>query len=158
MLTAAARSIISIFLVGYIWNEAIGDDETCQFSLENDNKLERGSKWGFWIILKCYRVTCENDTMTNTLELMMTILLCQRWGNKGNSCQLLALIDLFLSSILLGFEWIGWSNDSLGISGKPIELTFQFDTVRNFSAMVLHTNNMFTKGVQVSSAKLFNEI
>lgn len=39
----------------------------------------------------------------------------------------------------------------MGGSGKPVELTFQFDSVRNFSAMVLHTNNMFTKGVQVSS-------
>lgn len=45
---------------------------------------------------------------------------------------------------------MGWSNDSSGIAGKPIELTFQFDTVRNFSAMILHTNNMFSKGVQVS--------
>lgn len=49
-----------------------------------------------------------------------------------------------------GFEWVGWSNDSVGAPGKPVELTFQFDSVRNFSAMVLHTNNMFTKGVQVS--------
>lgn len=39
----------------------------------------------------------------------------------------------------------------MGAPGKPVELTFQFDSVRNFSAMVLHTNNMFTKGVQVSS-------
>lgn len=38
----------------------------------------------------------------------------------------------------------------MGAPGKPVELTFQFDTVRNFSAMVLHTNNMFSKGVQVS--------
>lgn len=49
-----------------------------------------------------------------------------------------------------GFEWVGWSNDSVGVPGKAVELTFQFDSVRNFSAMVLHTNNMFTKGVQVS--------
>lgn len=38
----------------------------------------------------------------------------------------------------------------MGAPGKPVELTFKFATVRNFSAMVLHTNNMFTKGVQVS--------
>lgn len=50
-----------------------------------------------------------------------------------------------------GFEWVGWSNDSVGSAGRPIELTFQFDTVRNFSAMVLHTNNMFSKSIQVSS-------
>lgn len=59
--------------------------------------------------------------------------------------------NLSISSFLyLGFEWVGWSNDSAGITGKPVELTFQFDSVRNFSAMVLHTNNMFSKGVQVS--------
>lgn len=57
-------------------------------------------------------------------------------------------IHIFFSEI--GFEWVGWSNDSVGVAGKPIELTFQFDTVRNFSAMILHTNNMFSKGVQVS--------
>lgn len=42
----------------------------------------------------------------------------------------------------------------MGALGKPVELTFQFDTVRNFSAMVLHTNNMFSKGVQVSLSRL----
>jgi discoidin domain receptor family member 2 len=41
------------------------------------------------------------------------------------------------------------------VVGKPVELTFQFDSVRNFSAMVLHTNNMFSKGVQVSCRQSF---
>lgn len=34
--------------------------------------------------------------------------------------------------------------------GKPVEIVFEFDTVRNFSAIILHTNNMYTKDVQVS--------
>ena len=59
-------------------------------------------------------------------------------------------LSFFFFSLFQGFEWVGWSNDSVGVPGKPVELTFQFDSVRNFSAMVLHTNNMFTKGVQVS--------
>lgn len=50
----------------------------------------------------------------------------------------------------LGYDWVGWRNDSLGWAGKPVEMVFEFDTVRNFSAMVLHTNNMFSKDVQVS--------
>ncbi|EDS35366.1 discoidin domain receptor [Culex quinquefasciatus] len=29
-------------------------------------------------------------------------------------------------------------------------MVFEFDTVRNFSAMVLHTNNMFSKDVQAN--------
>ncbi|XP_070506947.1 discoidin domain-containing receptor 2 isoform X2 [Chironomus tepperi] len=62
-------------------------------------------------------------------------------------------------NIINGFEWVGWNNDSVGSAGRPIELTFQFDTVRNFSAMVLHTNNMFSKGIQVfSMAKAYFSI
>jgi hypothetical protein len=49
-----------------------------------------------------------------------------------------------------GYEWVGWRNDTSGMSGKPVEMTFEFDSVRNFTAMVLHTNNMFSKDVQVS--------
>ena len=49
-----------------------------------------------------------------------------------------------------GYEWVGWRNDTYGTEGKPVEMTFEFDSVRNFSAIVLHTNNMFTKDVQAS--------
>lgn len=49
-----------------------------------------------------------------------------------------------------GYEWVGWRNDSLGMAGKPVEMTFEFDTVRNFSSIILHTNNMFSKDVAVS--------
>lgn len=51
--------------------------------------------------------------------------------------------------IFTGYEWVGWRNDTLGMSGKPVEIIFEFDSVRNFSAIILHTNNMFTKDVQV---------
>uniref|UniRef100_A0A182U353 Discoidin domain-containing protein n=1 Tax=Anopheles melas TaxID=34690 RepID=A0A182U353_9DIPT len=47
-----------------------------------------------------------------------------------------------------GYDWVGWRNDSLGWAGKPVEMVFEFDSVRNFSSMVLHTNNMFSKDVQ----------
>ncbi|EDW37475.1 GL25507 [Drosophila persimilis] len=58
-----------------------------------------------------------------------------------------------------GYEWIGWRNDTPGLMGKPVEIVFEFDTVRNFSAIVLHTNNMFTKDVQVFvHAKVFFSI
>ncbi|XP_055636349.1 discoidin domain-containing receptor 2 isoform X1 [Toxorhynchites rutilus septentrionalis] len=58
-----------------------------------------------------------------------------------------------------GYDWVGWRNDSLGFAGKPVEMVFEFDTVRNFSAMVLHTNNMFSKDVQVFlHAKVFFSI
>uniref|UniRef100_A0A336ML21 CSON000813 protein n=1 Tax=Culicoides sonorensis TaxID=179676 RepID=A0A336ML21_CULSO len=58
-----------------------------------------------------------------------------------------------------GFEWVGWRNDTLGMAGKPVEMTFEFDQVRNFSAVLLHTNNMFSKDVQVfMHAKVFFSI
>lgn len=53
--------------------------------------------------------------------------------------------------LFAGYEWVGWRNDTLGMAGKPVEMVFEFDSVRNFSAMILHTNNMFSKDVQVSS-------
>lgn len=49
-----------------------------------------------------------------------------------------------------GYEWVGWRNDSMGMAGKPVEMTFEFDSVRNFSSIILHTNNMFSKDVAVS--------
>lgn len=53
--------------------------------------------------------------------------------------------------LFTGYEWVGWRNDSMGLTmGKPVEMVFEFDGVRNFSAMVLHTNNMYSKDVQVS--------
>ncbi|XP_030766218.1 epithelial discoidin domain-containing receptor 1-like [Sitophilus oryzae] len=50
-----------------------------------------------------------------------------------------------------GYEWVGWRNDTSGWSGLPLEILFEFDRVRNFSAAHLYTNNLFTKDVQVFS-------
>lgn len=47
----------------------------------------------------------------------------------------------------LGYEWIGWRNDTL--QGRPVEITFEFKNIRNFSSVIIHTNNMFSKDVQV---------
>uniref|UniRef100_A0A182YRZ6 Discoidin domain-containing protein n=1 Tax=Anopheles stephensi TaxID=30069 RepID=A0A182YRZ6_ANOST len=53
------------------------------------------------------------------------------------------------STYIERYDWVGWRNDSLGWAGKPVEMVFEFDSVRNFSSMVLHTNNMFSKDVQL---------
>lgn len=63
------------------------------------------------------------------------------------------LYPTFRLSALLGYEWIGWRNDTL--SGRPVEITFEFETVRNFSAVIIHTNNMFSKDVQVSLRRIY---
>lgn len=45
--------------------------------------------------------------------------------------------------------WVGWKNDTR--ENKPIEITFEFDKVREFSAVHIFCNNQFTKDVQVFS-------
>ncbi|XP_039286275.1 discoidin domain-containing receptor 2 [Nilaparvata lugens] len=45
--------------------------------------------------------------------------------------------------------WVGWRNDSR--KGKPLEITFEFDQVREFTAIHLYCNNEFTSEVQVFS-------
>ncbi len=56
-----------------------------------------------------------------------------------------------------GYEWIGWKNDTM--AGKPVELVFKFDQVRNFSLVRIHVNNHFSKDVRVfKMAKVFFSI
>ena len=52
-----------------------------------------------------------------------------------------------------GYEWIGWKNDTG--DRKPLEISFQFDSVRNFSAISLHCNNFFSKDVRVFRTATF---
>ncbi|KAG7197505.1 hypothetical protein KM043_007184 [Ampulex compressa] len=44
--------------------------------------------------------------------------------------------------------WVGWRNDT---RGQPLEIKFEFDRVREFSAVHIYCNNQFTKDVQVFS-------
>ncbi|XP_050311862.1 discoidin domain-containing receptor tyrosine kinase B-like isoform X2 [Anthonomus grandis grandis] len=46
-----------------------------------------------------------------------------------------------------GSRWVGWSNEFR--NGEPLEITIEFDGLREFNAVHLHTNNMFTRGVQL---------
>jgi len=62
-----------------------------------------------------------------------------------------------------GYEWVGWKNDSfpesgsrptlpgseIAVGGPPVEILFTFDSVRNFSSVVFHCNNLFSKDVRV---------
>ncbi|XP_066156834.1 discoidin domain-containing receptor 2-like isoform X1 [Euwallacea fornicatus] len=48
-----------------------------------------------------------------------------------------------------GNGWVAWKNDSF--EAGFLELVFEFDQLRNFSAMQLHTNNFFSRNVQVFS-------
>ncbi|KAI4471024.1 tyrosine-protein kinase receptor [Holotrichia oblita] len=56
-----------------------------------------------------------------------------------------------------GQAWVGWKNDTR--TNKPLEIKFEFDKVREFSATHIFCNNLFTKDVQIfSSAKLLFSI
>ncbi|XP_078041693.1 discoidin domain-containing receptor 2 [Augochlora pura] len=44
--------------------------------------------------------------------------------------------------------WVGWRNDT---RTQPVEIKFEFDKVREFSAIHIYCNNQFTKDVQVFS-------
>ena len=41
------------------------------------------------------------------------------------------------------FEWVGWNNETL--AGAPVEMIFEFDSVRTFVLASFHVNNMFSK-------------
>nr|KAF7415574.1 hypothetical protein H0235_012166 [Vespula pensylvanica] len=45
-----------------------------------------------------------------------------------------------------GQGWVGWRNDTR--SDQPIEIKFEFDVVREFSAIHIYCNNQFTRDVQ----------
>ncbi|NXA49045.1 DDR2 protein, partial [Nothocercus julius] len=50
-----------------------------------------------------------------------------------------------------GYDYVGWRNEST--TGGYVEITFEFDRIRNFTTMKVHCNNMFAKGV-----KIFKEV
>ena len=54
-----------------------------------------------------------------------------------------------------GYEWVGWRNDS-HVGEGPIDITFKFDTVRNFSSVMIHCNNYFSKNVRVFKVAEFH--
>ncbi|XP_052222204.1 LOW QUALITY PROTEIN: discoidin domain-containing receptor 2-like [Dreissena polymorpha] len=65
-------------------------------------------------------------------------------GEKGEANFRLANGDTNIK----GYEWVGWRNDTTHGEG-PVEITFQFETVRNFSSVKLTCNNYFSKNVRV---------
>ena len=47
-----------------------------------------------------------------------------------------------------GYEWVGWRNDT-SVATPPVSITFTFNSVRNFTAVKIHCNNMHSKDVMV---------
>jgi len=46
-----------------------------------------------------------------------------------------------------GYQWVGWRNETADT--QPVAIVFKFDDVRNFTAVRIHVNNMFSKDVRV---------
>jgi hypothetical protein len=67
----------------------------------------------------------------------------------------LPLIGYFCLLPCAGYEWVGWKNES---GARPVEIVFEFDRVRNFSAIHLHANNLFSKDVQVRPQLQFHHM
>lgn len=58
----------------------------------------------------------------------------------------------YVCMYVAGSRWVGWLNDSQ--DPEPLEIIFEFDGVREFSAMHLHTSHVVTRDVQVSRPTL----
>ena len=56
------------------------------------------------------------------------------------------LIPVVTEFLVLFSGWVGWKNE--GRNG-PIEIIFEFDSVRDFTSLSIFANNQFTKDVQV---------
>ena len=53
---------------------------------------------------------------------------------------------------LSGYDWVGWKR----LPSGWVNLLFTFDAVRRFSRVDIHTNNHFTKDIQVfKRAKIY---
>ncbi|XP_061550434.1 discoidin domain-containing receptor 2-like isoform X1 [Phycodurus eques] len=56
-------------------------------------------------------------------------------------------LDSHIYGMWPGYDYVGWSNRS---SPKGyVEMTFEFDHVRNFTSVKVHCNNMFSRGVRM---------
>lgn len=51
-----------------------------------------------------------------------------------------------------GKGWVGWKNDTR--NGQPVEIKFEFDRVREFTAVHIVCSNQFTKDIKVSYLSL----
>ena len=51
-----------------------------------------------------------------------------------------------------GYEWVGWQNKTNALRLGLLELTFEFEGVRNFSRIDVFVNNDYHKHIQVGSS------
>ncbi|KAB0797030.1 hypothetical protein PPYR_11091 [Photinus pyralis] len=111
-------------LYGCKWTDGI-----ISYSMPQGDK--RGSNWEFYDT--AYDGHWDGDELKHGLGVLTD-------GKFGRD-------DFKLSFYDSSPSWVGWKNDSH--VNKPIEIKFEFDKVREFSAIHIYCNNQFTKDVQV---------
>ncbi|XP_018324975.1 epithelial discoidin domain-containing receptor 1 [Agrilus planipennis] len=121
-------------LYGCRWTDGI-----ISYSMPQGDK--RGSNWEFYDAT--YDGHWDGDELRHGLGLLTD-------GKFGRS----DFKESFNDNSQL---WVGWKNDTH--LTKPIEIKFEFDKVREFSAVHIYCNNQFNKDVQIfSQAKVFFSI
>lgn len=112
-------------LYGCRWTEGI-----VSYSMPQGDK--RGSNWEF------YDFAYDGHWDGHELKHGLGQLIDGKYGHDDFK------IDFYGNQ-----AWVGWKNDTR--SNKPIEIKVEFDKVRQFSAVHIYCNNLFTKDVQIFS-------
>ncbi|KAL5012628.1 hypothetical protein ScPMuIL_011179 [Solemya velum] len=111
------------------------EDKTVSYSMPQGDK--RGSEVDLFDFT--YDGKFENNYLSNGLGQLTD-------GGTGEANFRHAPLGLGMR----GYEWVGWKNESTTAeSSSPIEIIFKFETVRNFSEVIIHCNNFFSKEVRV---------
>uniref|UniRef100_A0A672GC73 receptor protein-tyrosine kinase n=1 Tax=Salarias fasciatus TaxID=181472 RepID=A0A672GC73_SALFA len=110
-----------------------------------------GCPWdGTLLMAPGYPVASLNDSTYDGAHERRRLL-----GGLGQLTDGVVGLDDFLVTrqlqVWLGYDYLGWRNDSLGAPGH-VEMDFLFDKQRNFTSMKVHSNNMFSRGVKIFSS------
>lgn len=114
-------------LYGCRWTDGV-----VSYSMPQGDK--RGSNWEF------YDAAYDGDWKGEELRNGLGQLVDGKFGHDDFK------VDFYDEAQ----AWVGWKNDTR--SNRPIEVKFEFDKVREFSAIHIYCSNQFTKDVQIFSA------
>lgn len=105
--------------------------------------IPQGMVRGSMLELMDHTFDGHEDSVTGDLRAGLGQLIDGRYGRDNFKAA-------GKNSVVRGYDWVGWKKRPPAAS---VNLVFTFDTVRSFSRMDIHTNNHFTKDIQV-----FNQV
>uniref|UniRef100_A0A672GDS7 receptor protein-tyrosine kinase n=1 Tax=Salarias fasciatus TaxID=181472 RepID=A0A672GDS7_SALFA len=116
----------------------------------DDGLISYSAPEGQLLMAPGYPVASLNDSTYDGAHERRRLL-----GGLGQLTDGVVGLDDFLVTrqlqVWLGYDYLGWRNDSLGAPGH-VEMDFLFDKQRNFTSMKVHSNNMFSRGVKIFSS------